>query len=261
MASPHVAGVVALALTAGITDVRSQLQSTATDLGAAGRDSWYGYGLVNADLAAPGATPPPPPPPPNAAPTVSISSPIDGSSFEQGTSVTLTGSANDAEDGNLSASISWSSSIDGGLGTGSSVSTSSLSVGTHTVTASVSDNGGLSATASVSVTITAPPPPPPPPTASVSVSSISYSTKGGNKHLVTTVSLESQGNPVSGAVVAVSITNGSNTASLSGTTGSNGSVSFQWNNAPSGTYTTTVTSVSASGLTWDGVTPTNSYTK
>ena len=62
MASPHAAGTAALVFAAGITDangdgllnddVRLRLQQTADDLGAAGRDSQYGYGLVDADEAA-----------------------------------------------------------------------------------------------------------------------------------------------------------------------------------------------------------------
>lgn len=50
-ASPHVAGVAALLIASGVTDnaeVRQILQSTAEDFGSSGRDSWYGYGLVNA---------------------------------------------------------------------------------------------------------------------------------------------------------------------------------------------------------------------
>ena len=69
MASPHVAGTAALVLVwaanLGWTndDVRAQLQDTADDLGASGRDSLYGYGLVNAAEAAglSGGTPDPPP--------------------------------------------------------------------------------------------------------------------------------------------------------------------------------------------------------
>jgi subtilisin family serine protease len=61
MATPHVSGVAALVwsknlgLKAG--DIRSLLQSTAEDLGSAGRDASFGYGLVralNAVAAAPG---------------------------------------------------------------------------------------------------------------------------------------------------------------------------------------------------------------
>ncbi|MBU4483368.1 MAG: S8 family serine peptidase, partial [Actinobacteria bacterium] len=51
MASPHVAGTAALVITAGISDVRGQLQSTAKDLGATGWDSKYGWGLVDAFAA------------------------------------------------------------------------------------------------------------------------------------------------------------------------------------------------------------------
>jgi len=67
MASPHVAGTAALVIASGISGVlgvRAQLQNTADDLGAAGRDSKYGFGLVDADEAAgvSGGTPEPPSP-------------------------------------------------------------------------------------------------------------------------------------------------------------------------------------------------------
>jgi hypothetical protein len=90
--------------------------------------------------------------PTNTPPTVSIDSPANGTSVDDGTSITFQGSANDAEDGNLSSSISWSSNLDGSLGTGASVS-SVLSVGNHTITAAVSDSGGAEDTDSISVTV------------------------------------------------------------------------------------------------------------
>ncbi len=53
MASPHVAGTAALILAAnpGIsnTGLRQLMQATADDLGSAGKDTLYGYGLVDAD--------------------------------------------------------------------------------------------------------------------------------------------------------------------------------------------------------------------
>ena len=51
MASPHVAGVAALVIAAGVTDaaqVRQILTTTAEDLGDPGRDSSFGFGLVDA---------------------------------------------------------------------------------------------------------------------------------------------------------------------------------------------------------------------
>ena len=56
MASPHVAGTAALVLAANpgwsSGQVRLRLQDTADDLGPAGKDSSFGYGLVDADEAA-----------------------------------------------------------------------------------------------------------------------------------------------------------------------------------------------------------------
>ena len=55
MSSPHVAGVVALIWsnfpTLSAQELRNALQSTAQDLGKAGRDDEYGHGLIRADLA------------------------------------------------------------------------------------------------------------------------------------------------------------------------------------------------------------------
>ncbi len=92
--------------------------------------------------------------PQNPPPVITISAPGDGSTFSEADLVTFTGSASDSEDGDLTPSISWSSSLDGALGTGGSVA-ATLSVGTHTMTASVTDSGGLSASASIIVTATA----------------------------------------------------------------------------------------------------------
>jgi len=56
MATPHVAGAAALVWAAHPSwtnvQVRQRLQATAIDLGAAGKDRYYGYGLVNAAAAA-----------------------------------------------------------------------------------------------------------------------------------------------------------------------------------------------------------------
>jgi serine protease len=54
MAAPHVAGLAALIMASGVTqvdEVQRILQETATDLGPAGFDPRYGHGLVNAGAA------------------------------------------------------------------------------------------------------------------------------------------------------------------------------------------------------------------
>jgi hypothetical protein len=91
----------------------------------------------------------------NTPPTATITAPPSGSTVGLGTAVTFTGTADDAESGSLTASLTWSSSINGTLGTGGSVTTSGLSAGTHTITASATDSGGLTGSASISLTVTA----------------------------------------------------------------------------------------------------------
>lgn len=256
MASPHVAGTAALVIAAGIADVRTQLQQTADDLGDAGVDPHYGYGLVDADEAA--GTPPPPP---NDAPTVSITSPVDSATFGSGDTILFEGTASDTEDGDLTGSLAWSSSIDGAIGTGGSFS-ATLSDGNHTITASVTDSGGASGDDAVSITVGDPPTE----ATTVSVSAVTYATEGGknqDKHLLITIALvDDQGNAVSGASVSIDLYRDTSLiASGTATTGTDGTVTFSLKNAQSGTYTTTVTDVSASGLTWDTLTPINSFTK
>ncbi len=73
--------------------------------------------------------------------------------FRVGSPVTLSGSADDAEDGEISPLINWSSNLSGFLGSGASITLSSLMVGTHTITASAQDSHGAHATSTTSVTI------------------------------------------------------------------------------------------------------------
>ena len=96
----------------------------------------------------------------------------------------------------------------------------------------------------------------------VSVDVITYDTEGvrsGDKHLLITVTL----NPaVSGAAVSIDLSrDGSPAGSVTGTTGTDGAVTFTVKNASSGCYTTEVTGVTADGLTWIVCTPTNSFGK
>lgn len=86
----------------------------------------------------------------NSSPTVTIVSPDPGATRVEGESFTFTASASDAEDGDVSASLEWTSDVDGALGTGASV-TATLTLGEHTVTAGATD--AQSATGSSSVTV------------------------------------------------------------------------------------------------------------
>jgi len=110
-----------------------------------------------------------------------------------------------------------------------------------------------------------PGPPPTEPT-KVRVSSIEYATTGGknqDRHLEVTISLlDDLGGPVAGASVSAELyRDGGLDTSWTGSTGADGTVTFPRNNAPSGAYTTEVTAVLAAGLSWDGLTPTNGFTK
>lgn len=91
----------------------------------------------------------------NTAPGVSITSPADNASFILGASITFAGSASDTEDGLISSSLAWVSSLDGAIGNGETFATSSLTAGTHIITASATDSGGLTGSASITVNVTA----------------------------------------------------------------------------------------------------------
>ena len=94
---------------------------------------------------------------PNAAPVVSITSPGNGSTFAAGASITFDATATDTEDGDISANISWSSSLNGPIGTGSTLTLDTLSVGSHTITASVTDTALASGSGSITLTVSPPP--------------------------------------------------------------------------------------------------------
>jgi subtilisin family serine protease len=171
MATPHVSAVAALVWSSNLTrtdaQIRDALQKSAKDLGPVGRDTSYGYGLVQAKAA------------------------LDY----------LNGSA-----------------------------------------------------------------PPPPTVTTARVASITYKTQSGKnqtRDLVVTLTVRNNlGNAVSGASVSIRLfRNASLDSTANGTTASDGTVSFVLRNAASGTYTTTVTALTAAGLSWDGVTPSNSFVK
>lgn len=91
--------------------------------------------------------------PVSAIPVVTITSPADGSVFDPGDLVSFTGTASDAEDGDLTTAIQWTSSVDGLIGTGSSFETSQLTTGVHTISAAVTDSDDGMGADTVAITI------------------------------------------------------------------------------------------------------------
>jgi uncharacterized repeat protein (TIGR01451 family) len=89
----------------------------------------------------------------SAVPVVQITDPADSAVFDPGDLVTFVASATDDEDGDLSPSIAWASSLDGALGSGRTVSTSTLSTGVHAISATVTDSHGGVGADSITVTI------------------------------------------------------------------------------------------------------------
>jgi len=181
---------------------------------------------------------------PNNPPSVSITSPADGSTFSSGATISFAGSASDTEDGDLTASLVWTSDIDGQIGTGGSFD-KVLSDGNHNITASVTDSGDASSSDSISVTV-----------GSVGqttmiVEETSFSTKTNKKGKVTdlilnvTVTESDQVTPVAGAEVSVEITSPDGVVYAgAGLTNSQGKVGFSpAGKLKAGTWTGAVTSV------------------
>ncbi len=156
MASPHVAGTAALVMVAypGWTNVqvRSQLQSTADDLGVAGKDNLYGYGLVDADEAAPTT---------NTPPSVAITDPVDGATISGTYRVKVSASDSDGTIAKVELSIDSASYIDitanlDGTSYYYGWDTTKVADGAHTLDARATDNLGATANATqIAVTLNA----------------------------------------------------------------------------------------------------------
>ncbi|NLD45283.1 MAG: S8 family peptidase, partial [Chloroflexi bacterium] len=245
MATPHVSAVAALIWSANpswsAAQIRGAMQATAEDLGAAGRDTSFGYGLVRAKLALDylgGGTPPV-----NNAPSVSISSPANNASFDSGTSISFAGSATDAQDGNLSASLVWTSSRDGQIGTGGAFS-AVLSDGTHTITASVTDSGSLTGSAAITLVVQ------PASTGTITVSGLAGSSATINKNFWRATVTASVDPDVAGAVVTGSWSSGgSGSCTTDGSRQCAMATNVRTKSYASTTFT--VTDVALSGYTYD----------
>jgi hypothetical protein len=88
----------------------------------------------------------------NTPPTVSITSPANGDSFDSGAIISFDGTASDNEDGVLTGGIVWISDLQGQIATVGSF-TAVLSDGTHTIKAEVTDSDGSATSESVTITV------------------------------------------------------------------------------------------------------------
>ena len=274
MATPHVTGAVAFYLHAtngqpatsasGVTSIENAILAGALSQShACGYTNERGTSekllFVNATQfggnGACDSSSSPPPPPDNTPPSVSISAPSNGASFVEGTTITFSASASDAEDGNISASINWSSTPAGLSGTGSSVSTSTLAPGDYAVTASVVDSDGASDSDSINITVEedggggGDP--------SSMSTTLSGSTAANGPNWTATVSItvrDGSGALLSGAAVSGSWSGGGGTTSC--TTGSSGACNVSKSQHKRvGSATFTVASVTKSGYTYDNADP------
>ncbi|KZN33184.1 S8 family serine peptidase [Pseudoalteromonas luteoviolacea] len=150
MASPHVAGVAALVWSqhpsCSNVDIRNALNATAIDLGAAGRDDEYGFGLVQAKAASDYIT----------------TNGCSGAQENQAPVAKFTANCSDLAcsfdatsstdvDGRI---VSYDWNIGGFNTTGSKVSHAFSNAGTYQVSVTVTDDGGATHSVTQSVQVT-----------------------------------------------------------------------------------------------------------
>jgi subtilisin family serine protease len=161
MASPHVAGALALLASANNPVNAAGVEDLYEAVITAGNFNWTddsGDGIQERLLDVTGFVPVliagggDEPLQTNNPPIVNITSPDGGALFSSGASISFAGSASDSEDGDLTASLVWTSNRDGEIGGGGYFS-AVLSDGTHTITASVTDSGGSTGNDSITITV------------------------------------------------------------------------------------------------------------
>ena len=154
MATPHVAAAAALVIANGDAstpdEVRAQLESTADDLGASGRDNVYGHGFLNLEEALGGGAPIVPT---DAPPAVSITSHASGTIISGG----VTFKANASDDNGVTKVEFFVDGSLAGTDTSSPYETgwNSLSVGdgVHALTAKAYDTIGQTSIAIIAVIV------------------------------------------------------------------------------------------------------------
>ncbi len=251
MATPHVSGVAALVFSADPSltnvDVRSILQNSAEDLGAPGKDDYYGYGLVDAEAAVALATggggsindTTPPAQVTGLTASVISSSQID-LAWDANSESDLS-HYNVYRDGVLIAQPTTNSFSDTGL--------SASTTYTYEVSAvDTSSNEGTKSDPVNATTLDAS-------TTTMYVLSITFVETffaGTYTTYATVTVVDAAGNPLEGVIVDVQVTfpDGS-IGTGSGTTDANGEVVFSWNSNSCGTYTLDVTGLTLDGYVWD----------
>ncbi|MDI6854858.1 MAG: S8 family serine peptidase [Deltaproteobacteria bacterium] len=179
--------------------------------------------------------------------------------------VNFDASASTDQDGSI-VSYSWNFG-DGGLDSGVTVSYKYNNAGTYTATLTVTDNQGATGFTSETITVSEPQ------TAKVGVDQLltgKLDRKGNfaatsNFKLGQTVYLRShvatsEGTSIAGATVQIAITGPDSTSISSGPTDGTGYVQKPYAPPKKGTYTATVTGVTANGYSWDGTQKSTSFT-
>jgi subtilisin family serine protease len=237
MATPHVAGSAALYLETNPSATAAQVASALTGNATANHVTSAGTGSPNlldytGFITGGGGTPPPPPPPTTGSISgvvtdTATSLGIAGVTVSAGTTTTTTDSTGHYTVAGLAAATYTVNASKTGYG---AVAGQSVSV-----------VAGATSTANFALTKTA---------VSMWVQSITMRRNGTN--LRTDVKIASSTGAVVGATVGLRVTNITTGRiwNFSGKTDSTGLVSFSISKAPSGTYTATVTSLSATGYVW-----------
>jgi subtilisin len=177
----------------------------------------------------------------NTPPSVTISSPANGASFASGAAISFSGSATDTEDGDLTGSLIWTSNLDGQIGTGGSFS-AVLNTGAHTITASVVDLGGLTGSASITVIVN------PPVGGTVTVSDLTGTSSTINKNFWRATVNVTISPALSGAVVSGTWTGGTTSSC---TTDGGGQCTMSVNvRTKTSSVTFTVDNVTLAGYTY-----------
>jgi PKD domain/Bacterial pre-peptidase C-terminal domain/Metallo-peptidase family M12B Reprolysin-like len=159
--------------------------------------------------------------------------------------VNLSGANSSDADGSIVA-YDWSFS-EGGTATGSTTSRTYTTPGSYVAQLRVTDNGGLSSLSSVTITVGAPSVP-------MSIGNIMMSravARNGQSRATAVVPVLSNGVPVSGVTVT-GTWSGVTSGAVTGTTGTNGTVTFTSGNsrAATGNFVFTVTGATRSGYNY-----------